>query len=84
MGKKKKDIIKIDQVQRRAAQFVENYYRIYIKEKLQYNSVKNDMGWNDLLDRRRNIFLTLYYKIVNYEGIIISAKGRTIDKSSTQ
>ncbi len=82
----KKDTLRTDHVQRRAARFVKNYYRIYLKEEQHYNSVTkmiNSLGWRDLADRRRDIHLTLLFKIVNHqvnvtsEGIFILAKAVT-------
>ncbi len=59
-----------------------NDYGIYLKEKHHYNSVNkmiNDLGWRDLADRRRDIHLTLFYKIhkvnVPSESILILEKG---------
>jgi hypothetical protein len=81
-----KNITKLDQVQRRAARFVKHEYRIYNKEEQQYNSVTNmikELGWKDLADRRRDIRLSLLYKIINEDvnictkDTLIPARGRT-------
>jgi ribonuclease P/MRP protein subunit RPP40 len=80
------NVTKVDQVQRRAARFVKHEYRIYNKEEQQYNSVTkmiNELGCKDLADRRRNIRLSLFYKIINEDvnictsDILKPASGRT-------
>ncbi len=51
-------MLRIDQVQIRAARLVTNDYRIYIKEQQHYNSVVpkliNDQGCKVLADRRKD------------------------------
>ena len=65
---KAKNINNIENVQRRAARFVKNDYRIYLKEEQEYVSVSKmieDLGWQDLANRRRETRLALFYKIIN-------------------
>ena len=74
-----KDINTIEMVQRRAARIVKNDY-------LQTSSVTQmlqDLGWESLADRRRDMRLVLLYKIIHHlaavptEGILIPADPRT-------
>ena len=63
-----KNIKAIERVQRRAARFVKNDYRTYLQDEQRYNSVTkmiNELGWKNLAERRRDIRLTLFYKIIN-------------------
>ncbi len=57
-----KDIGLIERVQRKAARFVKNDYRVYLENEDEYNSVTDmikDLGWKDLAR------LTLLYKIIH-------------------
>ncbi len=63
-----KDIGLIERVQRKAARFVKNDYRVYLENEDEYNSVTEMikvLGWKDLADRRRDTRLTLLYKIIH-------------------
>ena len=65
---KTKNINCIEKVQRRAARFVKNDYRIYLKDEQEYISVSKmieELGWQDLANRRRETRLALFYKIIN-------------------
>ena len=86
-----KDTQTVEKVQRRAARFVQNDYRIYLHDEQQHNSVTkmiNDLGWNDLAERRRHIRLTLFYKIVTetvnvpYEDVL-KTTGRETRQGKT-
>ena len=74
-----KDINTIEAIQRRAARFV-------VQDYSRYTSVTNilkDLDWKPLKDRRRDIRLTLLYKIVTgkvavqAEGALLPADSRT-------
>ena len=55
-----KDISNLEKVQRKAARFVKQDYS-------KYNSVTRmilELGWTNLQDRRKDIRLTMLYKII--------------------
>ena len=75
-----KDKSALERVQRRAARFVKNEYRIYDQASDDYHSVTNmlnELGWKNLEERRRETRLTLLFKLTNNqidiptEGIVI-------------
>ena len=73
-----KDIDKLERVNRRAARFVSNDYRWHSS----VTSMLQDLGWQDLASRRRNIRLALFYKIVHHlvavptDDLLIKADSR--------
>ena len=76
---KKKDINKLESVQRRAARFVCKDYRYDSS----VTSMLDKLGWKDLAHRRKHLRLTLLYKIINElvstqtENVLTSADKRT-------
>ena len=77
-----KDISNLEKVQRKAARFVKQDYS-------KYSSVTrmiHGLGWTNLQDRRKDIRLTMLYKIINEivhipkEDILIPADDRTRHK----
>ncbi len=65
---KTKNINSVEKVQRRAARFVKNDYRIYLKNEQEHVSVTKmieELGWQDLANRRRESRLALFYTIIN-------------------
>ena len=58
----KKDITLLEQVQRRAARFVSNDYRY----RSSVTSMLQELGWQDLASRRRDIRLALFYKVIHH------------------
>ena len=76
---KRKDIDKLERVQRRAARFVcnDSSYRSSV------TSMIRDLGWQELASRRRDIRLALFYKVVHHlvavptEDILVEADSRT-------
>ena len=73
-----KDTDKLERVNRRAARFVSNDYRW----RSSVTSMLQDLGWQDLASRRRNIRLALFYKIVHHlvavptDDLLIKADSR--------
>ena len=55
------DIDKLNKIQRAAARFVTNNYQ----RKSSVTALIQDLGWTDLLTRRKNYRLTSLYKILN-------------------
>ncbi len=74
-----KDINLLERVQRRAARFVKGDYSY----RSSVTAMLQDLGWTNLADRRRDLRLALFYKVVNElvavptDGILISADNRT-------
>ena len=65
-----KDKSALERVQRRAARFVKNEYKIYDQANNEYNSVTNmlnELGWKNLEERRRETRLTLLFKLTHNE-----------------
>ena len=73
-----KDTDKLERVNRRAARFVFNDYLW----RSSVTSMLQDLGWQDLASRRRNIRLALFYKIVHHlvavptDDLLIKADSR--------
>ena len=73
-----KDTDKLERVNRRAARFVSNDYRW----RSSVTSMLQDLGWQDLASRQRNIRLALFYKIVHHlvavptDDLLIQADSR--------
>ena len=73
-----KDTDKLERVNRRTARFVSNDYRW----RSSVTSMLQDLGWQDLAGRRRNIRLALFYKIVHHlvavptDDLLIKADSR--------
>ncbi len=63
-------------VQRRAAIFLKNDCKIYLKEQHYCSVTKmiHDLGWKDLAFRRKDACQMLVYKIVNRE-VNVSSQG---------
>ena len=70
---------KIERIQRRAARFVCNDYSYYSS----VTAMISTLGWTDLASRRRDLRLTLFYKVVfgllavPTEDTLIRADSRT-------
>ena len=63
-----KDKASLERVQRRAARFVKNDYKIYNEQNDEYTSVTKmmqELGWKNLEERRRDIRLAILYKITH-------------------
>ena len=68
----KKDTCKLERIQRKAARFVKNDYRVFVgnPENREYASVTqmiSELGWQSLEKRRRETRLALLYKIVHHD-----------------
>ena len=61
------DINKIENIQRRAARFVKNYY----SRQSSVISKMNDLNWQPLSERRRDQRPSLFFKIVN--GLVVTS-----------
>ena len=77
----RKDIDKLENIQRRAARFVKNDYR----RDSSVTAMLQDLKWQPLADRRRDQRLILLYKIINGLGgnprrSTHSAKPETLEK----
>ena len=63
-----KDKASLERVQRRAARFVKNDYKLYNEQHEEYTSVTKmmqELGWKKIEERRRDIRLALLYKITH-------------------
>ena len=62
----KKDIAKLEQVQRRAARFVKQNYH----NRSRVTKLLEELNWMPLVDRRKNARLVMFYKIKNQKVAI--------------
>ena len=60
----KKDINSLDKIQRRGARFVKSDYRW----RSSVTAMLDDLGWRDLDLRRKDMRLTLLFKVLNHSG----------------
>ena len=72
----RKNIDKLEHIQRRAARFVKNDYR----RDSSGTAMLQDLKWQPLADRHRDQRLILLYKIINPRRSTHSAKPETLEK----
>ena len=71
----KKDIHKLERIQRRAARWTKSEYSRFAS----VDSMLSDLGWDKLSDRRRNLRLTLLYQIYHEEENLIAITHEEVD-----
>jgi len=79
-----KDFNKLENIQRRSARFVKGVYRTYDFQCHRVTQMLQELGWQDLQRRRRDLRLALLYKVViGHVGIqpehvgLVAADDRT-------
>ena len=81
----KKDINRLEQVQRRSVRYIFNNFE-YTSS---VSSMLKELGWLNLADRRRHLRLALFYKIVNeliavpHDDILSASDPRTRSHNNT-
>ena len=76
----KDQVMKIEMVQRRAARYTTNRYRNTSRVK----SMLDELGWDTLEHRRKNLQLTMSYKVVNNHVDIQCKEYLTPQNSKTR
>ena len=72
----KKDITKLERVQRRSARWVKSQYSTYDTS---VDAMLSDLGWATLADRRKNLRLILLYQIYHTERNLIAIDHSEVD-----
>ena len=75
-----KDTHKLERIQRRAARWTKSQYSRYAS----VDSMLDDLGWDKLADRRRNLRLILIYQIYHSEDNLIAINHEEVDLVKNQ